>query len=111
MTTTDLESSNRRDRLYIFADILAVAKKGAAKTRIMYRANLSFKGANEYINFMLKTQLLRKTLVDNRTIYQTTEKGQEFFTSYNQLLQLIHEDNGLTSSIQTAPPYLLIKPN
>ena len=36
----------RRDRLYILAEILAIAKNGYLKTQIMYRANLSFAQLN-----------------------------------------------------------------
>jgi predicted transcriptional regulator len=35
-------------------DILSIAAKGASKTRIMLKANLSFSQLNEYMSFLLK---------------------------------------------------------
>ena len=42
-------SSKRRDRLYIIAEILEIAREGTLKTQVMYRANLSFTQLNDYL--------------------------------------------------------------
>jgi predicted transcriptional regulator len=81
--------SKRRDQLHIINEILKVAKQGAPKTRIMYNVNLSFKGVNQYLNFMIQNKLLLKTHEDCKTIYCSSEKGITFLSSYSQLLQLL----------------------
>jgi predicted transcriptional regulator len=81
--------SKRRDQLHIVNEILKVAKQGASKTRIMYNVNLSFKGVNQYLHFMMENELLLKTHEDYKTVYCTSEKGLTFLSSYTQLVQLL----------------------
>ena len=57
-------TSKRRDKLGIIAEILDVAKDGTLKTQIMYRANLSFVQLTEYLEYMLKTELIQKVQVN-----------------------------------------------
>jgi len=68
----NLGGRKRRDRLYIMAEILEIARNGCLKTQIMYRANLSFAQLNEYMNFLLEVGLLKKTNEENKTVYRTT---------------------------------------
>ena len=79
----------RRDRLFIIAEILDIAKDGALKTQIMYRANLSFAQLNTYINLLLDTQLLEKNSKSRRTIYRTTKKGSEYMESYKDIIETL----------------------
>ena len=81
--------SKRRDQLHIVNEILKVAKQGASKTRIMYNANLSFKGVNQYLNFMMENKLLLKTSEDYKPIHYASKKGLTFLSSYTQLVQLL----------------------
>jgi predicted transcriptional regulator len=78
-----------RDKLHIIAEILEIAKEGVLKTQIMYRANLSFTQLNDYLNFMLKNELLEKVLSNNREVYIATEKGIIFLQSYNEITELV----------------------
>ena len=48
----------RRNDLDICADILRVAKKGAKKTQIVYKANLNFKIVKKYLKRLLENGLL-----------------------------------------------------
>jgi predicted transcriptional regulator len=81
--------SSRRDQLHIVNEILDVTKQGASKTRIMYRANLSFTGVNHYLTFMIRNKLLFKRLENCKTVYYPSEKGLTFLSSYIQLVQLL----------------------
>jgi len=81
--------SKRRDQLHIVTEILKVAKHGASKTRIMYNANLSFKGVNQYINFLMENKLLLKTREECKSVYFASEKGLTFISGYLQLMQLL----------------------
>jgi predicted transcriptional regulator len=51
-------ASKRRDKLYIIAEILEIAKEGTLKTQIMYRANLSFTQLNDYLKIYVKNKIV-----------------------------------------------------
>jgi predicted transcriptional regulator len=83
----------RRDRLYIIAEILNVAREGSLKTQIMYSANLSFAQLNEYLSFLLKINLLKANTTDEeRTVYKTTPKGLKFLQNYEEIAQLLRKE-------------------
>jgi len=71
-------SQKRRDKLYIIAEILDIAKDGVLKTQIMYRANLSFTQLNDYLEFMLKVNLIDKIVERDKEVYKATPKGLDF---------------------------------
>ncbi|MBE0513306.1 hypothetical protein IBX38_09680 [Candidatus Bathyarchaeota archaeon] len=84
----------RRDRLYIIAEILAIAKDGSLKTQIMYRANLSFAQLNEYLNFLLKRELLKVNTENRKTLYKTTSKGVKYLENYEEISNLLRRGGG-----------------
>ncbi|UCE29919.1 MAG: hypothetical protein JSV85_02310 [Candidatus Bathyarchaeota archaeon] len=79
----------RRDRLFIIAEILDIAKDGALKTQIMYKANLSFAQLNTYLNLLLETELLELTKRNRKSIYQTTKKGVEYMQNYKEIIETL----------------------
>jgi predicted transcriptional regulator len=79
----------RRDRLYIIAEILTIAKGGCLKTQIMYRANLSFAQLNEYLSFLIKMDLLKVKNENRRNTYTTTAKGDRYLEKYKDLANLL----------------------
>jgi len=87
-------SRKRRDRLYIIAEILAIAKDGSLKTQIMYRANLSFAQLNEYLNFLLKRELMKVDTGNVKTLYKTTSKGVKYLESYEEISNLLRKGKG-----------------
>jgi len=82
----------RRDRLYIIAEILEVAGEGTLKTQIMYKANLSFAQLNEYLAFLLETDLLKIISAEEKTIYKTTRKGIRYLQSYKEIRDLLRKE-------------------
>ena len=83
------DSHRRRDRLFIMAEILDVARDGALKTQIMYRANLSFAQLNEYLSLLLDLNLLEVAEgSEKRTIYKTTDKGSTYVQSYMKISEI-----------------------
>ncbi|MGB9960414.1 MAG: winged helix-turn-helix domain-containing protein [Candidatus Bathyarchaeales archaeon] len=101
-------SQKRRDRLYIIAEILELAREGALKTQIMYKANLSFTQLNEYLKFMLKINLLERFVENGKDFYKATEKGLEFLQRYQEITDLLKTENGNErSNIKVPPPHLL----
>ena len=101
-------NSKRRDKLFIIAEILEIAKEGTLKTQIMYRANLSFTQLNEYIGFMLKIKLLSKISVNGKRTYKSTDKGSSFLQRYIELAELLKtdEENCGRNGMKTPPPHL-----
>ena len=98
----------RRDKLYIMAEILEIAKDGALKTQIMYRANLSYTQLNNYLGFMLETDLLEKIEEESRDIYGSTEKGQDFLERYREIAELLKdEENNPHNNVKIPPAHLL----
>jgi predicted transcriptional regulator len=79
----------RRNRLYIIADILIMAKDGSLKTKIMYGANLSFAQLNEYLSFLTKMNLLEIHNENGRHVYRTTDKGNEYIEKYKDIANLL----------------------
>ena len=68
------------------AQILDVANRGVSKTRIMYRAYLSYYQLNEYLSFLVSNGLLE---FERTTIsYKTTEKGFKFLRLYTQMADI-----------------------
>jgi predicted transcriptional regulator len=102
-------SSKRRDKLYIIAEILEIAKEGTLKTQVMYRANLSFTQLNDYLDFMLKIGLLEKVDINAKNIYKASDKGLDFLQRYREMTELLktEEDNNSRNKVKIPPPHLL----
>ncbi len=101
-------SSKRRDKLSIIAEILEIAKDGALKTQIMYKANLSFAQLNDYVKFMLKTGLINKFRANGKDVYEATNKGLEFVQRHFELTELLKENENNKNGVKI-PPYNLLK--
>jgi predicted transcriptional regulator len=82
-------SSKRRDKLVIMAEIAEIAKDGALKTQIMFKANLSFRQLTSYLNLLTATNLLAKTLQDGKEVYKITAKGKDFLTRHGEMMSLL----------------------
>jgi predicted transcriptional regulator len=85
-------SSKRRDRLVIMAEIIGIAKKGSSKTHIMFKVNLSFSQLNQYLSLLSNTDLLEKIAINGKVIYHVTPKGLEFIERQQRVIDLIKED-------------------
>lgn len=75
----------KRSIMDIIAAILSEAQKGAKKTRIMYKCNLSYKQLQVYLKLVLNMNFLEL----RSDLYQTSHKGYEFLDSYNTLKALM----------------------
>lgn len=76
-----------RSRMDIAAAILEIAQGGAIKTRIMYKAFLSFPQLKEYLELLLDGGLLEYS--EEEKEYYTTEKGKQFLKMYKEVGQMI----------------------
>src|ERR687887_615317 len=76
-----------RSRTDIVALILEAANGGATKTRIMYKAFLSYAQLKEYLTVLLQNDLLE---YDGETqLFRTTEKGLRLLQMYNQFDEMM----------------------
>jgi predicted transcriptional regulator len=78
----------------ILVAMLETATGGALKTRIMYKAVLSFPRLNEYLKLLLDLGMLE--YIDNEKIYNTTEKGKQFLKTYKKMSEMVPRKNILT---------------
>ncbi len=72
----------------IMAGILNEATKGARKTRIMYRCNLSHRQLQTYLKLLLSMKMLvliSKKGSNTAGLFKTSEKGHEFLKAYRRL--------------------------
>jgi predicted transcriptional regulator len=76
-----------RSRTDIVAQILdAASANGANKTKIMYKAYLSFAQLKEYLAVLIANDLLEEDVAEK--LYKTTEKGMKFMRMYGQIDEL-----------------------
>jgi predicted transcriptional regulator len=104
-------SSKRRDKLYIVAEILEIAREGTLKTQIMYRANLSFTQLNDYLGFMTKSELLAVIMRGEKAIYVATEKGIDFLQRYREITELLKDEERNGKNNVKIPPEHLLRRN
>ena len=83
---------DRRDRLHIMAEIMEITKGSQLKTRIMYRANLSFSQVNEYLSFLTEMGFLKVNEVKGQKFYETTTKGERYIDNYMEMSSLLRPE-------------------
>jgi predicted transcriptional regulator len=75
-----------RSRTEIVSNILDAANGGATKTKIMYKAFLSYAQLREYLSVLIENHLLS---IEGTQIYKTTEKGWNFLKMHNEIGELL----------------------
>jgi len=76
-----------RSRTDIVTQILDAASGiGANKTRIMYKAYLSYAQLKEYLSILIANGLLEENQAEK--LYKTTEKGIKFMRVYSHMGEL-----------------------
>ena len=76
-----------RSRTEIVAMILEAANGGATKTKIMYKAFLSYAQLREYLSVLIENNLLE--YLDGTQTYKTTEKGLNLLKMHNEMAELL----------------------
>ncbi len=72
----------KRGKIDIVIDILEAAKMGINKTGLVYRTNLNFKLASNYLEILQNQSLVEKKLDK----YITTDKGKVFLQKAKEIL-------------------------
>jgi len=76
-----------RSRTDIISSILESANGGLTKTRIMYKAYLSYAQLKEYLSLLIEKDLLE--YVEGQAIYRTTPKGMQLLKSCEQIGEMV----------------------
>jgi predicted transcriptional regulator len=76
-----------RSRTEIVSMILEAANGGATKTRIMYKAFLSYAQLREYLSVLIENNLLE--YLEGSQTYKTTEKGLNLLKVHNEIGELL----------------------
>ncbi|HEU5461555.1 MAG TPA: winged helix-turn-helix domain-containing protein [Nitrososphaeraceae archaeon] len=76
-----------RSRTEIVSMILEAANGGATKTKIMYKAFLSYAQLREYLSVLIENNLLE--YLEGNQKYKTTEKGLNLLKMHNEMGELL----------------------
>lgn len=88
----------RRSKLEMYIDILEVlAQRGPLKlTHVMYKANVNCSVLKDYLEFLLKQELVEeRSLGKKRIVFAISQKGitvLKYFRELKQVLPIIEED-------------------
>jgi predicted transcriptional regulator len=76
-----------RSRTEIVANILNAANGRTTKTKIMYKAFLSYGQLKEYLSVLLENNLIE--YLDGTHEFKTTEKGLNYLKMHNEIGELL----------------------
>jgi predicted transcriptional regulator len=76
-----------RNRIDILAQLLDAASSPTTKTKMMYRAMLSYEQPKEYLVILMENDLIAYDKPSRR--FSTTNKGYQFMKRYQHLSELI----------------------
>ncbi len=76
-----------RSRTEIVGNILDSANGGASKTKIMYKAYLSYNQLKEYLTILIENNLIE--YLDGIRTFKTTEKGLNYLKMHNEIGELL----------------------
>ncbi len=85
-----------RSRTDIVSQILQAAEHGSTKTKIMYKAFLSYAQLKEYLSILVENGLVEYE--EGSKSYRTTQKGSMFLRTYNDMDGLIASGDALTAA-------------
>jgi predicted transcriptional regulator len=85
------ERKNNRGKIQIMGDVLGLATSGIKKTHIMYRGNLSYEQAHQYLSELMEKGLVDRDITNDGTTYRTTDKGREFLSYYNRIVEFLDD--------------------
>lgn len=99
-----------RDRIGIIAQVLEMARDGALKSNIMWKAGLSYFMLNGYLKLMTDAELLDMESMDKKVLFKTTDKGLKFLYHCHELMGLLdakEDENKLYGRIRLLPSALV----
>ena len=96
---TNKKDMKYRSRTEIVTMILEIARQGTSKTKIMYKAYLSYSQLTQYMSFLIENNLIERKL--GSELYTLTEKGSRLLLVYKELDDMIPLKKGQTKSVQS----------
>jgi predicted transcriptional regulator len=78
-----------RSRTEIVSNILDAANGGTTKTKIMYKAFISYNQLKEYLSLLIENNLLEYR--DGTKTFKTTEKGLYFLKTHSEIGELLQK--------------------
>ena len=84
-----------RSRTEIVSNILEAANGGVTKTKIMYKAFLSYNQLKECIAILIENNLIE--YLDGTHKFKTTEKGLNFLKMHNEIEELLLLQSKMTN--------------
>ena len=79
--------SRRRGRHGIVVEILEIARNGAKKTKIMYKARLSYSQLEKYLNALRKEGFI----TEESGVWKTTERGLDVIKACRICMRLVEK--------------------
>ena len=76
-----------RSRAEIVAMMLDSMTTGATKTKIMYKAFLSYTQLKEYLSYMAENDLIRYE--GGTQLYKITDKGKKYMHVYTEIDEMV----------------------
>ncbi len=76
-----------RSRTEIIAMILESLSTGTTKTRLMYKALLSYAQLKEYLAYMQENELIKND--PSTHLYLMTDKGRQFLKAYQKISGIV----------------------
>lgn len=80
--------NTKRSRYGIILAILQVTVNGATITKIVYGANINFKIAKKYLDYLIENGFVDVYEKDGKRYYRKTEKGRRFQKKLEELQEL-----------------------
>ncbi len=80
--------SVRRTKIEIIHDILSAIQKKGGKikpTHLLYKSNLSYKKMLEYVNELIKKDMVKEELVKEKRMYSITDKGAAYIQEFKKI--------------------------
>lgn len=80
--------STRRNKARIIYDMLqSINDKGnkIKPTHLLYKSNLSHKKMVEYVDELLKNNMISKRTINSKKYFELTEKGFRFISEYKKI--------------------------
>jgi len=77
--------SQKRDRLQVIYDMLAAIREKDGKirpTHLLYKANLSHKMMNEYLDELKQRDFIEVQEIDSNKFFLLTDKGNEYINKF-----------------------------
>lgn len=87
--------NQRRSDVEIIAEMLRIGEHGAAKTKIMYNANMSYSQMKKYLGFLINQGYLDSVRTCNPyVIYQATDRGLNLLKSIDGFTAILGQYEG-----------------